>query len=217
MYTLAMADDHELFRRGLKDLFNSSGNFQIVAEAVNGEDLILQLKQLSTLPDVCIIDVSMPILNGYETMSMINKYWPDLKVMALSMYSDDLCIVNMIRNGARGYILKGSPSAEIENAIIATIKNGYYHSGIDSILLSALIQNKKNGSLDLSNNELKFLELACSDLNYSEIANTMSISPRTVDGYRDGLFKKFNVRKRTALAIIAMRMGLVPGQLSINN
>lgn len=209
MYTLAIADDHELFRRGLKDLLKSCGSFEIVAEAVNGEELILQLKQLRTLPDVCIIDISMPVMNGYETMGIINKEWPHLKAMALSMYGDDLCVVNMIRKGARGYVLKGSPYYEIENAITSIIREGYYHSGIDSILLSALIQNKNRGSLDLTGKELKFLEFICSDLNYSEIAEVMNVSPRTIDGYRDSLFKKFNVKKRAALAIIAMRMGLV--------
>ncbi len=216
MYTLAIADNHELFRRGLKDLLNTSGTFHVIIEAKNGKDLIEQLKHSKKLPDACIIDVSLPILNGYETMNIINKLWPKLKVMALSMYSDDLCIANMIRNGARGYLLKGGPSEEVKRALTSIIETGYYHSGIDSILMSTLVQNRNNGAFNLSQKELKFLELACTDLTYSEIASTMNISPRTVDGYRDCLFKKFNIKKRTSLAMIAMRMGLVNDLQLIN-
>lgn len=210
MYKLAVADDHEIFRRGLKALLSTNSDFQIDIEASDGKELITKLSDAEVLPSVCILDVSMPVMNGYETMRCINKKWPQLKVLALSMYGNETSIINMIRSGARGYVLKGSPSEEIEQAIMSVIEDGYYHSGINSLLLSTLIQNKNNSALDLSPNELKFLELVCSDRTYSDIADIMSISARTVDGYRDSLFKKFNVKKRTSLAIRAMQIGLLP-------
>lgn len=210
MYKLAVADDHEIFRRGLKALLSTNSDFQIDIEASDGKELITKLSDAEVLPSVCILDVSMPVMNGYETMRCINKKWPHLKVLALSMYGNETSIINMIRSGARGYVLKGSPSEEIEQAIMSVIEDGYYHSGINSLLLSTLIQNKNNSALDLSPNELKFLELVCSDRTYSDIADIMSISARTVDGYRDSLFKKFNVKKRTSLAIRAMQIGLLP-------
>lgn len=210
MYKLAVADDHEIFRRGLKALLSTNSDFQIDIEASDGKELITKLSGAEVLPSVCILDVSMPVMNGYETMRCINKKWPHLKVLALSMYGNETSIINMIRSGARGYVLKGSPSEEIEQAIMSVIEDGYYHSGINSLLLSTLIQNKNNSALDLSPNELKFLELVCSDRTYSDIADIMSISARTVDGYRDSLFKKFNVKKRTSLAIRAMQIGLLP-------
>lgn len=216
MHTLAIADDHELCRRGLKQLLTANGKFNIEIEASNGEDLLTQLAACNKMPDACILDISMPVMNGYEAMRIINKKWPELKVLVLSMHKNDICIVNMIRNGARGYVFKGSPAKTIVEALTTIITEGYYHSEIDSILLSAIIQNKHSGSLDLSCNELKFLQLACSDLNYNKIATLMNISPRTVDGYRDTLFKKFNVKKRTSLAMVAMHMGLAPDKELIN-
>lgn len=209
MYSIAIADDHDLFRRGIKDLLVNTGSFRGVIEAKDGKELISKISKTAKLPDACILDVSMPRMNGYETMSILAKRWPKLKVLVLSMYDDEQCIINMLRRGARGYALKDDSPEEIEHAILTIINDGYYHSGISSVLLSSLIHKEDCSDLELSHKEISFLSFVCSDLSYLEIAEKMELSPRTVDGYREKLFKKLKVKKRTALAMIAMRMGLV--------
>jgi DNA-binding NarL/FixJ family response regulator len=181
-----------------------------VIEAANGKELLTRLRSASVLPDVCVVDINMPEMNGYEAASAIRKAWPDMKVLALSMYDTELNVIKMLRNGANGYILKDKDPQELRVAIERIHKDGFYYSDIvTGRMLNMLHDPETKMSIELNDRETTFLGLCCSELSYKEIADQMFLSPRTIDGYREALFRKLNVTSRTGLAIYAIKAGLV--------
>lgn len=210
MINIAIADDHTMFRRGVAEILSKFGDITVIIEASNGRDLITKIENGSTKPDICIVDVSMPEMNGYAATAEIRNRWPEIKILALSMLDSDLNIIQMLRNGAVGYVLKGSSPEELHTAILEVNKNGFYHSEIvTGRMLHKLHDRDDKLSMELNDRELQFLSLCCSELTYKEIAERMFLSVRTVDGYREALFKKLNVTTRTGLAIYSIKAGLV--------
>lgn len=208
--TIAIADDHTILRKGVIELINSFGPFKVVIDAVNGKDLIEQLEAATTLPHVCVMDINMPELNGYETAAILKQRWPAIKILALSMYSNEYSIIKMLRNGAHGYILKETDPSELQEAILSIYQHSYYHSELVSGRMMSKVKAHENTELGISDRELEFLTLCATDLTYKEIAEVMNLSPRTVEGYRDSLFNKLNVRSRPGLVVFANKMGLNP-------
>ena len=208
--TIAIADDHTILRKGVIELINSFGPFKVVIDAVNGKDLIEQLESATTLPHVCVMDINMPELNGYETAAILKQRWPAVKILALSMYSNEYSIIKMLRNGAHGYILKETDPSELQEAILSIYQHSYYHSELVSGRMMSKVKAHENTELGISDRELEFLTLCATDLTYQEIAEVMNLSPRTVEGYRDSLFNKLNVRSRPGLVVFANKMGLNP-------
>lgn len=205
---IAIADDHTLFRKGLKSILNSNKNFQVIIEAEDGRDLIEKLSVSTKLPDICLLDIDMRPMNGYDTAKAITKQWPAIKTIALSMYTIEYCIINMLRNGARGFLTKGMDPELLFSAIEQLYEKGFYHDGIDSELLSQAMQSGLGVVPELTVLELEFLSLCCSDLHYKDIAPKMNVSERTIDSYRDSLFKKLNAKSRPGLVTFAMLTGL---------
>jgi len=212
MANLVLIDDHLLLRNGLASLVKSLGHF-VLFEADNGKDFIEKLLPKS-LPDIVLLDINMPEMDGYETAAWIKKNHPQIKILSLSMYDDENSIIRMLRNGARGYILKDSEPLELKMAIDAILAKGFYHSElISGKLIYALnhveedIKIKK--AILLTDREIEFLNHASSELTYKEIADKMIVSPRTVDGYRDTLFEKLNVKTRVGLVVYAIKNGIV--------
>lgn len=201
---IAIADDHALFRKGLSELISGFDNMVILFDAANGNELIDKLRSAKKLPDICILDINMPVMNGYETAEKIKQEWPQLKVLALSMLDTEFNIIKMIKAGARGYVLKDAEPKELQKALIAVHKEGFYHSDLVTSRL-----RMKDGPLSLTDKEELFLSFCCSELTYRDIAERMNVSPRTVDGYRDILFAKLDIKSRTGLAIYAIKSGLV--------
>ena len=206
--TLAIADDHTLFRKGLINILNSYKSFTVIIEAGNGKDLIEKLSTCTTLPDICILDIDMRPINGYDAAKEIAQQWPAIKMIALSMYTDEYCIINMLRNGTRGFITKDTEPGELFSALEQLHKKGFYHDGIDPELLSRAMQSGLGVVPELTNSEKEFLSLCCSDLHYRDIAPRMNVSERTIDSFRDNLFKKLNVKSRPGLVTFAMLTGL---------
>lgn len=200
---LALADDHALFRKGLSELVAGFDHMNILFDAANGAELIEKLRAAKTLPDICILDINMPVMNGYETAEKIKTEWPDMKILALSMLDTELNIIKMIKAGAGGYILKDAEPKELQKALQAVHKDGFYHSDLVTSRLRI-----KEGPLNLTDKEETFLGYCCSELTYRDIAERMNVSPRTVDGYRDILFAKLDVKSRTGLAIYAIKSGI---------
>ena len=212
MTTIALADDHILLRRGLASLVQNLG-YDVVLEVDNGQELIDKL-QSGITPDLVLMDINMPVKDGYEATRWIKDNKPLIKVLALSMYDDENAIMKMLRSGARGYILKDSEPAELRSALDSVMNKGYYYSELVTGKLIHSINNYDEGASNgitskLNEREIDFLKLVCSELTYKEIAAQMHLSPRTIDGYRDALFEKLDIKTRTGLAIYAIKNGLV--------
>ncbi len=213
MIKIALVDDHKLFRKSLADWL-ATQQFEILFEANNGKEFIDKINE-SSLPQLILMDINMPVMNGVETLIWITKNHPSIKVLAISMYNDEMNIIKMIRLGASGYLLKDSEPNELKLAIETIIDKGFYYSDlVNQKLLNAISEtNPKQKSIhnliELSPREIEFLKYVCTELTYKEIADKMALSPRTVDGYRDDLFKKLNVTTRIGLVLYAIKVGIV--------
>jgi two-component system, NarL family, invasion response regulator UvrY len=207
---LALADDHNLFRKGVEELIEDFDNMQVLYSVDNGKDLISKLQSAKVLPDVCLLDINMPGLNGFDTAKAIKEKWPDIKILAVSVYDSEFNILGMLRAGAGGYILKDSQPAILRKAIESLHEHGFYHSELvtGKILHQYISKPKELTTAELNNNEIQFLKLCCTEMTYREIADIMKISHRTIDGYRDQLFLKLNIKSRTGLVIYALKKGI---------
>ncbi len=210
MIKIALADDHAILRKGVAEFLSKFDDLTVIMEAGDGHELITKLKAADALPDVCIVDINMPGMNGYETAAEIKKGWPDIKILALSMYDTELNVIKMLRNGANGYVLKDSDPEDLRVAISKVHKDGFYHSElVTGRMLNILHDPDGKMNIEINERELNFLGLCCSELTYKEIADQMCLSPRTIDGYRESLFRKLHVTTRTGLAMYAIKAGVV--------
>lgn len=212
MISIALVDDHVLLRNGLAALVKMLG-FSVLFEADQGDEFIKKINS-GFLPEVVLMDINMPVMDGYETTGWIKQHHPEIKVLALSMIDDENAVIRMLKNGARGYILKESSAAELKSAIEAVVHNGFYYTEmVTGKLIHSLThtgtENFSNLIQHLTEKEIEFLRLACSESTYKEIADKMKVSPRTVDTYRDHLFEKLGIKTRTGLAIYAIKNGVV--------
>jgi two-component system, NarL family, invasion response regulator UvrY len=211
---VALVDDHVLLRNGLANLIGSFGEYDVLIEACSGADFIRQLS-IIRLPDLVLLDINMPEMDGYETAWWLKRHYPEIKILALSMYDTDNSVVRMLKNGVKGYILKDIEPCELKIALEAVIKKGFYYSEMVTGKLIHTINTLDEPEyqvrhlLTLNERELEFMKLVCSESTYKEIADRMYLSPRTIDGYRDALFEKLNVRTRVGLVMYAIRNGIV--------
>jgi two-component system, NarL family, invasion response regulator UvrY len=212
MTTIALADDHHLIRNALVELINRFEGFQVIFDVADGQQFIDYLQQ-NQAPDIALIDINMPEKNGYETTEYLTNHYPQIKTLALSVEDNEESIIKMLRCGAKGYLLKDTDTANFRTALEIVRDKGYYHSElVSSTLLKSL--HKPNGTISkplvqFQAREQEFLELACSELTYKEIADKMCLSPRTIDGYRESLFIKLELKSRVGLVLFAIKNGLV--------
>ncbi|GAC1312730.1 MAG: response regulator transcription factor [Mucilaginibacter sp.] len=200
---IAIVDDHTLFRNGVAALMSEFEELNVVFEAENGEQL-QQMLVKHPLPQVILMDINMPVMDGYAATKWVKETYPGIKVLALSMFEDDKAVIRMIRCGAGGYVLKESRPSELLEAIKTIAEKGVY---INEMVSGKLIRSV-SGKEDLPTftvKELEFLKLSCSELTYKEIADQMFVSPRTVDNYRESLFQKLNLKSRTGLVLYAIQ------------
>lgn len=205
---IALADDHAILRKGLAELINSMKGLSVVADADNGADLLEQLQTMAEKPEVCILDINMPDMNGYETAAAIRDQYPDINILALSMYDSEFNIIKMLRAGAQGYLLKSVTPAELMRAVTDVCNQGFYISELVTGRMLRSLQNPKSDLPQLTDNEEQFLGLCCTELTYKEIADKMHKSPRTIDGYREDLFAKLGISSRTGLVLYALKTGI---------
>ena len=213
MANIVLVDDHSLLRNGLAELVKSQGH-TVLFEADNGSSFLAKL-DTKNLTDIVLMDINMPEMDGFETASWIKTNHPAIKVLALSMYDNETSIIRMLKCGAKGYILKDSEPAELKAAIHSLMNKGFYYSDLVSGKLMHAI-NKLDDENDglkslvpLNDRETEFLKLACSELTYKEIADKMFVSPRTIDGYRDALFEKLQLKTRVGLVMYAIKNRIV--------
>ncbi len=209
---VALVDDHTMFRKGLAVLIDLFPHYKVSMDVGNGREFIDQL-DTEHLPDIVLLDIHMPVMDGYATAAWIHANHPGIRVLALSTMDSDTTIIKMIHQGARGYILKDADPKELQVAFEEILAKGYY---FNEILTRKVIQSIHQAGTDssgafprITDREMEFLKHACSEKNYQQIANEMFVSERTVDGYRESLFKKFNVTNRIGLVLYAIKNQLV--------
>ena len=210
MIKVALVDDHAIMRRGLLEIISKFEGISVIMDAANGKELLSQLIVAENLPDVCVLDVNMPEMNGYETALELKNRWPSIKVLALSMHDTEINIIKMLRSGACGYILKDSDPSLLSNAIKEVYHNGFYSSEVVSQRLwKSMSEDREMRRLvDVNEKEMQFLKLCASELTYKQIAEEMMTTPRSVDSMREMLFARLNVTTRTGLAIYAIKAGI---------
>jgi DNA-binding NarL/FixJ family response regulator len=206
---VGITDDHQLFLKSLGVLINSFQQFEVSLEALNGQDLLQKLAVHPTPPEILLIDVNMPVMEGVATVQRVAEQFPLIKMIALSMKDDDTTIINMIKAGCSAYLLKDIHPDELERALQEVHSKGVYNADAFNINYRRLLTHEKAREIPLTEKERTFLRLACSDLTYKQIAAEMHLSERTIDGYRETLFGKLNVQSRVGMALEAIRRELV--------
>ncbi len=211
-YNIAIVDDHILIAKAIGSIINEHSDYKVLYEVANGKMLQDKFQQGKNIPDIVLLDISMPVMDGYETAQWLKEHHPDVLILTLSMQDDDESLIRMIKCGAKGYLLKNVEPKELIYAIDQMCTKGYYYpEWATSKVFLSLSDEKKQGQdeLKFSDRELDFLKHACSELTYKEIADLMFVSPRTVEGYRDSLFLKLGLKTRVGLALFAVKHGLV--------
>ncbi|QMW01498.1 response regulator transcription factor [Spirosoma foliorum] len=210
--TIAVVDDHRLLAQALSDLIQKFDGYDSLFVADNGRQLIGYLNR-QQIPDLILLDLNMPEMDGFETAHYLQQHYPQVKIIALSMLDREEHVAKMVRYGVRGYLQKGCRPSELRIALDEVSQKGYYYS---EFLTTRLIRNltpgepgNHTGIPQLSEREIEFLRLSRSDLTYVEIADKMCVAPRTVDGYRESLFQKMNVKSRTGMVLEGLRHGLI--------
>lgn len=212
--SVAMLDDHILLRNELADLIKGLETYAVLFEANHGKDFIKQL-QPRYLPDIALLDINMPDTDGNETARWLKRNYPGIRILALSMYDNGNSIIRMMKNGAKGYILKDVHPVEFRRALDSLMRKGFYYSELttDNHLHAVGQLDEQDGPIKclirLNTREIEFLKLVCTEMTYKEIAEKMFLSARTIDGYRDALFEKLNVKSRVGLVLYAIKNSIV--------
>ncbi len=202
-------DDHELFCRSLEMMINSFEDYHVVFCGHNGQDLISRLQdKLKSKPEIVLLDLNMPVMNGIETMDWISIHHPELNILVLSMMDNEDLILKMIKKGVKGYLLKDISPQMLLKALDDTLNYGFYHSEKVTRTLVKSLNHEKLIEIDIKDKEFQFLKYACTEMTYKEIAEIMKLSPKTIDGYRDTLFEKLEVKSRIGLVLYAIKHGL---------
>ncbi len=210
---VALADDHLLLRNALASLINNFEDCRVIYDLNNGRDLIQKI-QTGQVPEVIILDLNMPEMDGYETACWLQQNYPEIHVLMLTMYDSELSLIRLLQAGVKGFLKKDIHPEELKFAIHSVVQSGYYYSNHTTGKLVNLFRRKPAGNSSLqkamlSDQEILFLKLVCTDLTYKEVAQKMGLNPRTVDTLRDALFTKLDVKSRVGLAMVAIRHGVV--------
>lgn len=210
---IAIADDYKIYRDGIKVGLAADKNLQVVLEADNGEDLLNGLEKAQ--PDVIIMDLKMPVMDGMEATKEVRKRFDAMKVLVVTMYDDDKFIIHLMEMGANGYLLKNAESEEIRKSIYAVHENGYYFNDlVNKALLKKLVLKRNfkpsfNQDIEFTERELEVLKLICEEKTAAEIGKEIFLSPRSVEGIRQKLIEKVGVKNTAGLVMFALKNGIV--------
>lgn len=210
---IALVDDHNLFRKGLIRLINmgdTQQRYHILFEADNGNQFKDKMVT-PPFPDIILMDIDMPEVDGFEAVEWLQRTHADVKVLVMTMLESESAILRMLRMGVRGYIHKDIEVEELQAALETIAANGFYYSEAASEVLQQNLNGleRSGNKVHLSENEREFIKWATTDLTYQQIADKMNLSVKTIDGYREALFKKLGVKTRVTLALYAVKHGLV--------
>ncbi len=210
---VAIADDHLLFRKGVILSLKQYPNIQFILEAENGDELIKGVE--AEQPDIVLLDLRMPVKDGIETTKYLNKNFPNIRILILTMYEDERFVGHLMESGANGYLLKSTEPAEIRQALLDVIRNGFYlNNFVNRVLIKKNYSKQKfnpnlNSEIVISDKEKEVLSLVCMEFTAQEIAQKMDISPRTVEAIKDRLMERFGVKNSVGLVFFAMKNSLI--------
>lgn len=212
-YKVILADDHVLLRDALASLIDSFEECKIIAVASNGKELVKLIGE-KQIPDIVVLDLNMPEMDGYEVAQWLQDNYPDVKILILTMYDSEIALIRLLQVGVRGFLKKDIHPFELKAALLSVADDGYYYAHNTTGKLASLFQKSQQNKSSiekalLTQHDIEFLKMACTDMTYKEIAQSMNITPRAIDGYRDNLFEKLDVKSRVGLAIYAVKNGIV--------
>lgn len=207
---IALVDDHTLVTELLAKTLNETDGYIVMLQAANGKDFMEQL-QKDNLPDMVILDIRMPVMNGYDTAKWLNQNYPSIVVLVLTTFFTDVSTLLLLRSGIHGMVKKNIHTADLLRAIKETIET---KCNFPNKRLAALLKYDPSGvmlanNIQLSEQDILFLKLACANLTYKEIAFEMGVAPRTADTYRENLFRKLSLNSKTDLVLFAVKNGIV--------
>lgn len=206
---IVITDDHKLFRKGIIALLDDFDFIGEINEASNGEELMELLAGMKTLPDVILLDLRMPVMDGVEAQQKIRSLYPGIKVIILTMEDDEQYILFLIGEGVNGYLLKNADPDEMETAIKKVVENGFYFSDdISMMVLKNLNKKDKVETIfnpDFNERELQVLRLICREYTNAEIAEAFDVSVRTAEGYRQKLVEKVGAKNIAGLVVLALK------------
>jgi two-component system, NarL family, invasion response regulator UvrY len=208
--SIAIADDHALIRQGIITQLQQKGGFEVIISAGSGNELLDAIKRGDRHPDVCIIDINMPGLTGFDTVQEIKKLWPWVRIIILSVFDMEMYVIRMIRYGVDGYLLKNSDPEELYTALSIINAGGQYYSrGLERSLVKAVREGEK-GYNTLTPKELQVLKYCATELPNSVIARKIGCTIKSLESHVTRLNKKLNVNGRIGLALYAVQCGLLP-------
>jgi len=212
---VAIADDHQIFRKGVILSLRQYTNIKFVFEAENGDDLIQKVTDNEEHPDVILMDLKMPVKDGIETTKYLNKHFPAIRIIILTMYEDERFVGHLMDSGANGYLLKSTEPSEIKKAISDVMRTGFYlNNFVNKVLIKKNYAKQKfnpnlNSEVVISEREKEVLTLVCMEYTAQEIAQKMEISARTVEAIKDRLMERFGVKNSVGLVFYAMKNSLI--------
>lgn len=210
---IAIADDHKIFRKGVILSLKNYSNIRFILEAENGEELIKGIEKEK--PDIVLMDLKMPVKDGIETTKYLNKHFPTVRILILTMFEDERFVGHLMDSGANGYLLKNTEPAEIKQGIMDVMKTGFYlNNFVNRVLIKKNYARQKfnpslNSELVVSAREKEVLSLVCMEYTAHEIAQKMDISARTVEAIKDRLMERFGVKNSVGLVFFAMKNSLI--------
>jgi DNA-binding NarL/FixJ family response regulator len=211
-HTIVIVDDHILIAKALTGIIENFKQYNVLYECENGKVLQEKFNNKNNIPDIVLLDISMPVMDGFATATWLKEQHPEVLIMALSMQDDEHSLIKMIKSGAKGYLLKNVHPLELENALDTLLKNGMYYPdwATSKVFLSLAESAKGQQSIAVfTTREKEFLQYTVTEMNYKEISEKMFCSTRTVESYRDSLFQKLGLKSRVGLAVYAIKNGIV--------
>lgn len=214
MTTICLVDDHILLRNSLAKIINKFDGYKVLFEADNGLDFISRVEK-DNAPDIILLDISMPLMNGFETAAWVRKNLPHARILVLSMMDNDTSVIKMINLGAKGYILKDSKPLILKEAFDNIVLKGFYSNDLVSSSMMGYVNSGIQPGLPaeqrfkFSDKETMFIKYACTEMTYKEIAAAMNATIRNVDHFRDCVFEKLNLKNRVGLVLFAVKEGFV--------
>ncbi len=213
LYKIILADDHILLRDALANLIDNLGEFEVVAKAANGGEVI-ELIQKGQQADILLMDLNMPKMDGYETAKLLAKQQPHLKIAILTMYNTEILLIRLLQAGVYGFLKKDIHPHELHDALLRIAAGDYYYSNHITAKIVSLLRKQEKGQatfekLFLTDYEIEFLKLCATDMTYLEIAGILKQKPKYIDNFRQALFLKLKVNSRVGLAIFAIKNGMI--------